>query len=150
MEGKSEKISEKLVQNLLLVFPNWHAKLIRPFKESLNKEMSLETYYCMETVKICGKMTMTELAQQMKVPKQQVTKLIDKLSEHNFVERVPDEHDRRATVIRLTPKAITYLEEYYLKNTAFIESLEKKLTEEELHKLNEAAEILGELLPKLR
>ena len=56
---ESEKTSEKFVQNLLLVMPNWHAKLVRPFKDTLNKEMSLETYYCLETLKLCGCGTMS-------------------------------------------------------------------------------------------
>ena len=50
---KTEKISEQFVQNLLLVMPDWHSKLIKPFKDTLNREMSLETYYCLETVKRC-------------------------------------------------------------------------------------------------
>ena len=54
---KTEKISEQFVQNLLLVMPNWHSKLIKPFKDTLNREMSLETYYCLETVKMCGTIT---------------------------------------------------------------------------------------------
>ena len=147
---KTEKISEQFVQNLLLVMPNWHAKLIKPFKDTLNREMSLETYYCLETVKRCGGITMTNLARELKVPKQQVTKLIDKLSEYQFVERVSNERDRRSVRIQLTPKASAYLDEYYLKNRVFIQMLEEQLTEEELQRLNEAARVLNEILPKLK
>lgn len=147
---KSENISAEFVQNLLLVLPNWHSKLVRPFKDLLNREMSLETYYCLETLKLSGTITMTEMAQRLKVPKQQVTKLADNLSEHQFVERVYDEEDRRVIRIRLTPRAEKYLDEYYLKNTAFIQSLEEQLTEEELIKLNQAVLILGEILPRLK
>ena len=147
---KTEKISEQFVQNLLLVMPNWHSKLIKPFKDTLNREMSLETYYCLETVKMCGAITMTKLAQELKVPKQQVTKLIEKLSEHQFVERVGNEQDRRSVWIRITPKASAYLDEYYLKNRVFIHMLEEQLTEEELQKLNKAAQVLNEILPKLK
>lgn len=50
---KPKKITEELVRNLLRVFPAWNSKLVRPFKESLHKEMSLETYYCLETVRMC-------------------------------------------------------------------------------------------------
>ena len=149
-EKNSEKYSEQLVRNLLLVFPVWHSKLVRPFRESLNKEMSLETYYCLETLKMCGTVTMTGLAQQLKVPKQQVTKLIDRLSSSQFVERVYNQEDRREIRIRLTPKAVLYLEEYYKKNTEFIQALEGHLTGEELQKLNQAVEVLGEILPKLQ
>lgn len=147
---ETDRISEKFVQNLLLVMPNWHSKLVRPFKDSLNHEMSLETYYCLETLKLGGMMTMTELAQRLKVPKQQMTKLVDKLSEHQFVERVLRPEDRRAIWIRITPQASAYLEEYYRKNTAFLQSLEERCTEEELQRLNQAVEILREILPKLK
>lgn len=143
-------VSEKFVQNLLLVLPNWHSRLVKPFRDSLNKEMSLETYYCLETLRMCGAVTMTELAQHLKVPKQQVTKLVDNLSEHNFVDRVQDKNDRRAIRIQLTAYAISYLQTYYQKNPAFIHSLEEQLTEEELHQLNKSVEILEKLLPKLK
>ena len=146
---ESEKMSEKFVQNLLLVLPDWHAKLVRPFKDSLSGEMSLETYYCLETLKVCGAVTMTELARRLKVPKQQVTKLIDKLSGHQFIERISKEDDRRAVWIKLTPTAVSYLDGYYLKNRAFISSLDEQLTEEELKRLNRAVADLGEILPRL-
>ena len=42
-----------------------------------------------------------------------------------------------------------YLDEYYLKNTAFIQMLEEKLTQDELERLNDAVEALEEILPKL-
>ena len=51
---ETEKTAEKFVQNLLLVMPVWNSKLVRPFKDSLNGEMSLETYYCLETLKSLG------------------------------------------------------------------------------------------------
>ena len=51
--------------------------------------------------------------------------------------------------LRLTPKATAYLDEYYLKNKDFLRSLEEKLSQEELSRLNEAVEVLGEILPRL-
>lgn len=144
------KTAEQFVRKLLLVMPNWHSKLVRPFKETLNREMSLETYYCLETLKVSGTATMTELARQLKVPKQQVTKLVDKLWEYGFVERATDQGDRRVIQIRLTPRAVAYLDEYYLKNTDFIQSLEEQLTEEEMQELCRAAGVLERILPKLK
>ena len=138
------------MQNLLEVLPDWHARLVRPFKETLEHEMSLETYYCLQTLKTNGTMTMTQLAGQLKVPKQQVTKLIDRLSAYQFVERINNEKDRRSIQIRLTHRAVSYLDGYYLKNTAFIRRLEEQLTGEELSQLNSALELLSRLLPKLK
>lgn len=145
----SEKSTEAVVQHLLQVFPIWNAKLVRPFKESLKKEMSLETYYCLETIKYHGEMTMSQLAAKLKVPKQQVTKLIDRLSEHHFVERVHDTADRRTIWIRLTSDALVYLDDYYKKNHEFIGYLEDRLTTQELERMNDAVLTLKEILLKL-
>lgn len=93
---------------------------------------------------------MTELAHELKVPKQQVTGLVDKLCECGFVERIRHEGDRRAICIRLTNAAAAYLDTYYTKNRAFIRDLEEQLTEEEIGELNKAVGILGEILPKLK
>lgn len=147
---KTEKNSEKFVRNLLEVLPAWHSRLVRPFKDMLNREMSLETYYCLQTVRACGMVTMTGLAEQLKVPKQQVTRLVEKLYEHRFVERVYREQDRRVIWIRLTPPAESYLDEYYLKNTEFIQTLEEQLTEQEIAELNSAVEALAKILPRLK
>ena len=147
---ESVKIAEKVVRNLLLVMPNWHSKLVKPFRDTLHKEMSLETYYCLETLKISGPVTMKELAQLLKVPKQQMTKLVDSLGRHRFIERVQNEEDRRSVRIWLTDLAVVYLDDYYLKNRDFIRNMEEQLTEKELDKLNDALVTLGELLPKLK
>ena len=147
---KSEKGAEMFVYKLLQVMPDWHSRLVRPFKEKLNGEMSLETYYCLQTLRMRGLATMTELAHELKVPKQQVTKLVDNLYKYQFVERAHVEDDRRRISIRLTAKAVDYLDEYYLKNTAFIRMLEEKLTEEELLSLNDAILTLKQILPELK
>lgn len=147
---KSEKTSELFVKNLLHAMPAWNSKLVRPFKNSLNGEMSLETYYCLETLRSRETATMTEMAKRLNVPKQQATKLMDTLVAHGFVERTPRESDRRTVEVRLTQKAVSYLDDYYMKNKAFIRSLEEKLTEQELQKLNDAAVTLAQILPKLQ
>lgn len=146
---RPDKLSEQFVQNMLCVFPYWNSRLLRPFRDTLNREMSLETYYCLETVRRYDSVTMTELAGYLKVPKQQVTKLVDKLMECQFVERFSDQKDRRLIRIRLSRRAEKYLDEYYMKNKDFIRSLESRLTEEELSELNQAVGVLLKILPRL-
>lgn len=145
-----QNISKQFVQNLLHAMPCWHYKLVRPFKDTLSGEMSLETYYCLETLRSCGTPTMTEMAQRLRVPKQQVTKLIDALTAHQFVERVHNEEDRRVIELRVTPTAVQYLDEYYLKNKAFIKALESQLTETELAQLDAAVVVMWKILSKLK
>lgn len=147
---KQERMSEQIVRNLLQVMPGWHSKLVRPFKESLGGEMSLETYYCLETLKGSGVVTMSELARRLRVPKQQATRLIDTLAEHGFVERIAKASDRRVVELRLMPRAVSYLEQYYKKNKVFLQSLEEQLSERELEELNGAVMVLSEILAKLK
>ena len=35
---KNAKASERFVQNLLLVMPDWHSKLVKPFRDTLDNE----------------------------------------------------------------------------------------------------------------
>lgn len=92
----------------------------------------------------------TLTVRQMRVPKQQATRLIDALEIHQFVERVSNETDRRVVELCLTPMAATYLDQYYKKNKVFLQSLEEQLSEKELEDLNQAVVTLSEILSKLR
>jgi DNA-binding MarR family transcriptional regulator len=47
---------------------------------------------------------LTELAEYAQITKQSMTYLIDYLHQHGYVEMVSDPTDRRAKLVRLTPK----------------------------------------------
>jgi DNA-binding MarR family transcriptional regulator len=49
--------------------------------------------------------TLTELAELLSVTKQAAIKVVDEMEVRGFVERWVDPNDRRAKVLRLTPKA---------------------------------------------
>ena len=146
---KTEKISEQFVQNLLLVMPNWHAKLIKPFKDTLNREMSLETYYCLQVLLRKGPMTMTELTRHLNVSKQQATKLIEILCSHDFVRRLPTEHDRRCIVIEVTGRAKDYMINTIYKDTSFADKLKQELGSDDMERLEQAVLTLSDVLSRL-
>ena len=146
---KTEKISEQFVQNLLLVMPNWHAKLIKPFKDTLNREMSLETYYCLQVLLRKGPMTMTELTRHLNVSKQQATKLIEILCSHDFVRRLPTEHDRRCIVIEVTERAKDYMINTIYKDTSFADKLKQELGSDDMERLEQAVLTLSDVLSRL-
>lgn len=80
------------IQELLLdTIPAWHYWFARPFKRMLNDGVSLDMYYCIQSMRRSGRtMTMTELANFARMPKQQMSKLVDKLVEGGFAERLSD------------------------------------------------------------
>lgn len=80
------------IQELLLdTIPAWHYWFARPFKRMLNDGVSLDMYYCIQSMRRSGHtMTMTELANFARMPKQQMSKLVDRLVDGGFAERLSD------------------------------------------------------------
>ena len=146
---KSEKGAEMFVYKLLQVMPDWHSRLVRPFKEKLNGEMSLETYYCLQVLLRKGPMTMTELTRHLNVSKQQATKLIEILCSHDFVRRLPTEHDRRCIVIEVTECAKDYMINTIYKDTSFADKLERELGPDDMGRLEQAVLTLSDVLSRL-
>ena len=56
-------------------------------------------------LRVYGPMPMSELASRISLSRAAVTSLIDRLEAEGWVQRQPDEHDRRRTVLRLLPRA---------------------------------------------
>jgi DNA-binding MarR family transcriptional regulator len=52
-----------------------------------------------------GDRTLTELAEILDVTKQAAIKVVDRMAELGYIERIPDPTDRRSKLLRLTPKA---------------------------------------------
>lgn len=100
----------QMQEELLGLLPQWNSHITKPFKQLLDEGVSLEMYYCIQILRwLGGTATMTELGQALQVPKHQMTKMVNRLVEHEFVERLDDPADRRVIKIRLTSKAMQYL-----------------------------------------
>ena len=56
-------------------------------------------------LRVYGPMPMSELASRISLSRAAVTSLIDRLESEGWVQRQPDEHDRRRTTLRLLPRA---------------------------------------------
>ena len=56
-------------------------------------------------------LTMSELAQEMMITKQQLTRLVNDLENQGFVERIHNPVNRRQVYIHITPEGIAMLDE---------------------------------------
>lgn len=145
MEKKKEV--EACIAEVYALMPKWHTKIERPFKEMLQK-MSLETYVCLTTLQDQKQMTLSELARELHMPKQNVKKLIMKLSEHDFIEHTYNERDKRSIDISLSEKAQKYLMEFQKENPYLKEILQQQFNENELQQLREALHTINHALSK--
>jgi DNA-binding MarR family transcriptional regulator len=108
----------QIQETLLELLPQWNDNIVKPFKKSLNEGVSLEMYYCIQRLKwLGGAATMTELSHISRLPKHQMTKLVNSLVEYKFVERVSDPSDRRIVKIELTEDGHCYID-YFLSENA--------------------------------
>ncbi len=138
-------------QLLLLVLPQWNFHIARPFKQILDDGVSLEMYYSLQFLRsVGGAVTMTEFSCLTQMPKQQATKMVNRLVEHAFVERLYDPNDRRTIRIRLTRAGVDYVDHFLSENAGCFRNLLSQMTEEDLEEFGRAIEILSRILPMLQ
>lgn len=131
MKGGTVLEFTKIQEMLLTLLPLWNYRIAKPFKQLLDEGVSLEMYYCIRTLQWGGgTMTMSELAGYTKMQKQQMTQMVNRLVEQEFVTRIYDPSNRRIIKIRLTDKAADYID-HFLEHDAgcfrpFLEELDEK------------------------
>ncbi|HIS68758.1 MAG TPA: winged helix DNA-binding protein [Candidatus Gallacutalibacter stercoravium] len=141
--------STKIQELLLNLLPVWNYQIAKPFKQLLDEGVSLEMYYCIQTLRWGGgTMTMSELAHYTRMPKQQMTKMVNRLVEQEFVERVYDPQNRRIIKIRLTDRALEYIN-HFLENEASFHGFLSQLNQEDKDKFQQALEMLFEVFVKV-
>lgn len=92
---------------LMEVLPGWNRYIGRAFKCNLDEGMSPPAHYLITQIRTpC---TMTELARKLRMSKQQMTKLADKVIDMGMAVRENDPEDRRIVRLKATAKADAYL-----------------------------------------
>ena len=142
--------SKEFVKNLLVLLPYWHYTIDKPFKQSLAGKMTLESYYCLQTLRQDGALTMSELAQRLKISRQQATQTVNRLCECAFIRRLYDNSDRRCIKVEITAQAEKYIDQVYYQDTAFLDNLQRCMDKEDLQELAQAIETLLRILPRLK
>lgn len=132
------------IQGLLLsILPAWNYRIAKPFKQLLDEGISLEMYYCIKTLQWYGKpITMSELARCTKSAKQQMTKVVNRLVEQGFVERIYDPSNRRIIMIQPTEKAQDYTEHFIEYNASCFRPFLEQMTSEDLDDFQKGLELI--------
>lgn len=94
------------------------------------------------------KLSVTDIASHLEIPRQQLTKIIDCLEDKQFVSRKENEQNRRITHITLTESGIAYLLSLMEHKTLLLNQLLNKLSSAERETLQSAFSIIKHHLPK--
>lgn len=130
-------------EKLLSLMPVWNYQIAKPFKQLLDEGISLEMYYCIKTLEWAGgEATMSEIAGWTKMPKQQMTKMVNRLVEQNFVTRFDDPTDRRIVKIQLTDKATDFIDYFMEHDASCFRPLLDQMKQEDLVEFGNALDTL--------
>lgn len=139
------------VQELLLnVLPQWNYQIAKPFKQILEEGVSIEMYYCLQTLRwLGGVTTMSELGQLGHISKQQMTKIVNRLVENHFVTRACDPTDRRIIKIEITDTGLEYIRHFLDEDVKCFKHLLEQLEAKDLADFKEAVATINQILYRL-
>lgn len=138
------------IQRLLLdILPCWNYQIVKPFKQKLDKNISFEMYCLIKIIQQNGEaLSLSRLSCLTRIPKQQITKLSDRLVKQEMVKRIYDPSDRRIIKLCLTDKGMDFLDSH-LNDSKYFGSLLEPLTEQEYDSFRQSLELLSEVFTKL-
>src|SRR5512141_2110283 len=90
-----------------------------------------------------GPLTLGELCKKRLVSGGNMTVVVDNLERDGLVERVRSTEDRRAIVVRLTPKGKSLFEKIFAQHADFVAHLASSLTQQEQAELGSLLKKLG-------
>ena len=118
----------------------------RRLRQEAGSDLSPSLTAALSTVERHGPMTPSELAARERIQRPTAMRVIARLAEEGLVERTPDPHDGRSSLVAATPAARDLLAELRTRKTAFLAERLERLDPEERAVLDRAADILEGML----
>lgn len=149
MRQKSE--AELLQTSLMLanLMPIFAVKFIKYAERKLKDQFSPLQMHTLFTLSCEGQLSMSELAKQILVSKQQLTPIIDKLIDLELAIREHDLKDRRNVTIRLSEKGHAFIDDRRHDLAVMISELIQPLPDSDIDALNRSAQEITSVLNKL-
>ena len=145
MENKELK---EITRQLVTIIPNIRNRVKMPIKVEFDGEFNRNQYYILLTLYKRGTLTMSTLAQFVRVSNQLLTALVNELEERKYVVRTTKPNNRRSIEIDITEAGKTAFVNY---SQEIIDELSLglvSLSDEDLLKVMEYAKGINEILSK--
>ena len=118
----------------------------RRLRQEAGSDLSPSLTAALSTVERHGPMTPSELAARERIQRPTATRVLARLAEEGLVQRTPEPHDGRSSLVAATPAAHALLAELRTRKTAFLAERLERLDPEERAVLDRAADILEGML----
>ena len=149
MPNTNNEVHE-LAKDFLNLMPLFKNNIFKPLEKAMTTELSHMQFHVLMHLHSKGTLSMSELASEMKILKQQLTPITDKLAELNYVERVNDNKDRRSVKISITQAGLDFIEESKQKGLQLVESKLENLSSEDVKAFHDAIKTIDEIVHKLQ
>jgi DNA-binding MarR family transcriptional regulator len=118
----------------------------RRLRQEAGSDLSPSLTAALSTVERHGPMTPSELAARERIQRPTATRVLARLEDDGLVERTPDPHDGRSSLVAPTPAARALLDELRTRKTAFLAERLERLGPDDRAVLDRAAGILERML----
>ncbi len=127
-----------------------HEKFTRPGEKIARLRLAPAQYYALSLLRRHGPVSISELANELKISKQQTTPLISRLIDNNLAARKTDEHDRRIVRIEITEAGRGLIEELWMEVKQVFAAKLEVLPDTELDELGRMIRRTREILQKVK
>jgi len=118
----------------------------RRLRQQGDPDLSPTLIASLSTIERSGPLAPSELARIERVRRPTVTRVAARLCDAGLVRRRPDERDRRAVLLEITPEGRNVLRRLRRRKAAYLAERLERLSEEERELLLRATELLDRLL----
>ena len=129
--------------NLIFAYYPKLRKMYRNLVSIKDIPLSMTQLTCLYIIKHSDGLSMSELAFDLNMSNQQLTKVVDALVEFEMVERVCDEKNRRKFYANITPKGREMLESLKQEVDKKLDFVLRKKSDDEIDKLYSAIEYIA-------
>jgi DNA-binding MarR family transcriptional regulator len=144
-DDRLEKIADDFVLTLMRIPPIVHRKL-----QSLGiSGMQAAGYKVLAVLSVHGCLPISEIGKHLFVSKPYMTRLIGRLIDDGFVEKVPDRKDRRVINVVITREGMRHLKTFPDLFRADIRAVISDMDEQELGTVSASLESINRVLERL-
>lgn len=97
--------------------------------------ISMTQLTCLFVLNNNEQLTMSDLAKELNMSNQQLTKVVDALCEFEMAERITDEENRRKIFAKITPKGLQTISKFDAEINRKLDKLMQKMPEDEIDRL---------------
>lgn len=142
----NDKKLEIIIQNFITIMPLFKKKLTKPKCLENHDNLNHSHFQILVALNEQGRSSISDIAKKLLISTPNMTKLLNKLIDDGFVERIPDQKDRRIINIELTQKGKNHVDNAFEDLVLTFKERLSSLPDEQLDKLNNSLENLKEVL----